>query len=145
MLILYRRCILGYSEGEWQLTEADGQVIIREIEKGAYFTAPDRSTICELLHPARDGRLQMGYSIAHAVVPAGQVTLPHRISGSCEVYYILEGEGLIRVDGETAGVNPGQAVYIPPGALQMIENTGSVDLSFLCIVDPMWRVEDESF
>ncbi len=120
-------------------------MIIRDSIQSACFTAPDRSMICELLHPARDGRLQMGCSIARAVVKAGQSTLPHRISGACEVYYILEGEGVIRIDAENAGVIPGQAVYVPPGALQQIENTGSGDLSFLCIVDPMWRAEDESF
>jgi mannose-6-phosphate isomerase-like protein (cupin superfamily) len=125
--------------------EADGQMIIRDSKQGACFTASDRSMICELLHPARDGRLQMGCSIARAVVKTGQATLPHRISGSCEVYYILEGEGVIRIDAESAVVIPGQAVYVPPGALQRIENTGSGDLSFLCIVDPMWRAEDESF
>ena len=124
--------------------EVDEPVIIREIRQGSYFTAPDGSAICELLHPGRDGRLRIGCSIAHGLVPAGQSTLPHRISGSCEVYYILEGEGLMRVDGETAGVHPGQAVYVPPGALQQIKNTGGGNLSFLCIVDPMWRMEDES-
>ncbi|MGD0152949.1 MAG: cupin domain-containing protein [Thermacetogeniaceae bacterium] len=120
-------------------------MIIKDIEKGAYFMAPDGSTMCELLHPARDSRLQMGCSIAQGVVPPGQATRPHRISGSCEVYYILEGEGLLRVDGETAEVTLGQAVYVPPGALQQIENTGSGDLSFISVVDPMWRAENESF
>jgi len=120
-------------------------MIIRDSDQSACFTAPDNSLICELLHPERDGRLQMGCSIARAVVKAGQATLPHRISGSCEVYYILEGEGVIHVDAESAGVIPGQTVYDPPGALQQIENTGSGDLLFLCIVDPMWWAENESF
>jgi mannose-6-phosphate isomerase-like protein (cupin superfamily) len=52
---------------------------------------------------------------------------------------------VVRIDAESAVVIPGQAVYVPPGALQRIENTGSGDLSFLCIVGPMWRAEDESF
>ncbi len=127
------------------MTEADAQMIISDIGQGDYFTAPDGSTICELLHPARDSRLRMGCSIARAVVAPGQATRPHRIFGSCEVYYILEGEGLMRLDGETAAVTSGQAVYVPPGALQQIENTGVGDLSFLCIVDPMWRAENEGF
>jgi mannose-6-phosphate isomerase-like protein (cupin superfamily) len=120
-------------------------MIISDSAHGVYFTAADRSSICELLHPAGDGRLQMGCSIARGVVLSGQATLPHRIFGSCEVYYILEGEGVVRIEGESAGVAPGRAVYVPPGALQQIENTGSGDLSFLCIVDPMWRQDNESF
>jgi mannose-6-phosphate isomerase-like protein (cupin superfamily) len=120
-------------------------MIIKDGRQATCFTAPDHSMICELLHPARDSRLQMGCSIARAVVKTGQATRPHCISNSSEVYYILEGEGVIHIDAESAAVIPGQAVYVPPGALQQIENTGTGDLSFLCIVDPMWRAEDEIF
>ena len=49
----------------------------------------------------------------------------------------------MHIDGESAPVHPGQAIYIPPHALQHIENTGTSDLKFLCIVDPAWRAEDE--
>lgn len=118
-------------------------MIIAEIRHGHYFIAPDRSTICELLHPARDSRLKMGCSIAHAVVKAGERTLPHQINDSCEIYFILEGEGLLHVDEETARLTPGQAIYIPPGSTQFLENTGDKDLSFLCIVDPMWQAKQE--
>jgi len=40
-------------------------------------------------------------------------------------------------------VTVGDAIYIPPGAMQYIENSGSTDLKFLCIVDPAWRKKDE--
>jgi mannose-6-phosphate isomerase-like protein (cupin superfamily) len=40
-------------------------------------------------------------------------------------------------------VAAGQAVYIPPLAVQSIENTGDGDLKFLCLVDPAWRPEEE--
>ncbi|MCK7511883.1 MAG: cupin domain-containing protein [Desulfobacterales bacterium] len=43
---------------------------------------------------------------------------------SAEVYYVLEGRGLMHVGDETAEVAAGQAVYIPPGAVQFIENRG---------------------
>ena len=49
----------------------------------------------------------------------------------------------MHIDKETAKVRSGQAVYIPPGSVQFIENTGRSDLDFLCIVDPAWRPEDE--
>ena len=47
------------------------------------------------------------------------------------------------IDGESEAVQPGQAIYIPPRSTQYIENKGSSDLTFLCIVDPAWREEDE--
>lgn len=49
----------------------------------------------------------------------------------------------MHIDGESASVRPGQAVFIPPGAVQYIENTGADDLAFLAIVDPQWRAGDE--
>ena len=105
------------------------------------FFAGDGTHLKELLHPGK-APLDLRYSLAHAVVKPGQTSQPHKMKTS-EVYYILEGEGLMHVDGEDRPVHPHQAVYIPPGALQFIQNTGSSDLKFLCIVDPAWRVEDE--
>jgi mannose-6-phosphate isomerase-like protein (cupin superfamily) len=75
-------------------------------------------------------------------VRPGEVSLPHRLANS-EVYYILQGTGTMRIDGEEAEVGPGHTIYIPPHSVQSIRNTGPTDLVFLCIVDPAWRAEDE--
>ncbi|HWQ19846.1 MAG TPA: cupin domain-containing protein [Methanotrichaceae archaeon] len=117
-------------------------MIIKDIERCSHFKAMDETILCELLHPAREG-LDLHYSIAHAMLEPGMRSLPHRLKESSEVYYILEGQGLMHIDAETSQVMPGQAVYIPPGAWQHIENTGVTDLKFLCIVYPMWRAGDE--
>jgi len=82
------------------------------------------------------------YSLAHAKVEVGQKTKPHRLKSS-EVYYVTAGQGLMHIDQESFEVGPECAIYIPPNALQYIENTGNSDLKFLCIVDPAWRQEDE--
>ena len=50
---------------------------------------------------------------------------------------------MMHMNDEQAIVRSGQAVYIPPHTKQYIQNTGNVDLKFLCIVDPAWRAEDE--
>ena len=44
---------------------------------------------------------------------------------------------------EKEKVSEGQAIYIPPGMVQRIRNTGTCDLIFLCIVDPAWKADDE--
>jgi len=116
-------------------------MFIKDLSACELFLAGDETHLRELLHPDKTD-LKINYSLAHAVVKPGQTSLRHRLRTS-EVYYILEGEGCMHIDDETAPVGPGQAIYIPPHALQYMHNSGSVDLSFLCIVDPAWRQEDE--
>ena len=117
-------------------------IFISDLRDAEEFTAVDGCMLRELLHPDKQP-LALRYSLAHAIVEPGQTTAPHRLKESSEVYFILEGEGLMHVDGEAAPVHPGQAVYIPPGARQFIKNLGDTDLVFLCFVDPAWRAEDE--
>lgn len=104
--------------------------------------AGDRTVLRELLHPARDPAA-VRYSLAHAKLAKGAASRPHRLKTS-EVYYFVSGQGRMHVDGEAAMVGPEQALYVPPGAVQHLENTGDDELVFLCIVDPAWRKEDEA-
>ena len=103
--------------------------------------AGDKSILREILHPDK-GDLQILYSLAHAKVPPGKATKPHRLKSS-EVYYVLAGRGLMHIDKESFQVGPDCAVYIRPLSTQFIENKSDSDLLFLCIVDPAWREEDE--
>lgn len=116
-------------------------MFIRDLKDCPEFIAGDNTVLRELLHPAK-ADLAIRYSFAHAVVKPGTTSLAHRLKTS-EVYYIIEGEGIMHIDGESARVRPGQAIYIPPMATQYIHNPGRKDLVFICIVDPAWRKEDE--
>jgi len=116
-------------------------LFVRDPEDCREFIAGDQTFLRELLHPDK-ADLRLRYSLAHATVQPGQTSSPHRLKTS-EVYYLLEGEGIMHIGNETARVRAGQAIYIPPHATQYIENTGPLPLKFLCIVDPAWRREDE--
>jgi mannose-6-phosphate isomerase-like protein (cupin superfamily) len=105
------------------------------------FIAGDHTILKELLHPDKAG-LELRYSLAHATVKPGDTSYEHYLITS-EVYYILEGKGIMRIGEEIQEVFPGQAIYIPPKAWQCIHNPGPGDLKFICIVDPAWRKEDE--
>jgi mannose-6-phosphate isomerase-like protein (cupin superfamily) len=105
------------------------------------FMAGDDSILRELLHPDKMD-IAVRYSLAHATVRPGQRTKAHRLR-TTEVYYILAGRGRMHVDAEVAEVDAESMVYIPPQSVQYIENTGSADLVFLCLVDPAWQREDE--
>jgi mannose-6-phosphate isomerase-like protein (cupin superfamily) len=116
-------------------------MFIKELKYCDEIIAGDSTILRELLHPDKD-HLSLRYSLAHAVVKPGETSIPHRLKTS-EVYYILEGEGIMYINDESANVHSGQAVYIPPHSIQNIQNTGKTGLKFLCIVDPAWRPEDE--
>jgi len=116
-------------------------MLIKDLQNCKEIIAGDNSILREVLHP-KNKKLQIRYSLAHAIVKPGETSLPHKLKTS-EVYYILEGEGIMSIENESEKVHSGQAVYIPPNAKQYIKNTGNSDLKFLCIVDPAWRPEDE--
>jgi len=106
------------------------------------FIAGDKTQLRELLHPDKQP-IDLRYSLAHAVVPVGQISVDHSLTTS-EVYYILSGQGEMHISGEVRSVSPGDAIYIPPQARQFIKNTGQEPLVFICIVDPAWRAENET-
>jgi len=116
-------------------------VIKKDVQKISEFIAGDDAILSEILHPDKD-KVKIHYSLAHARVKPGEITQKHKLKNS-EVYYILEGEGIMYVNNESLKVTPNQAVYIPPDSLQYIKNTGPDDLKFLCLVDPAWQPEKE--
>jgi len=116
-------------------------MLVRDFRDCKEIVAIDNTVLRELINPEKDD-VELGYSLAVAKVGVGETTSAHRIKSS-EVYYILEGEGLMFVDDESQEVHSKQAVYIPPGAVQKIKNTGQEELVFICIVDPAWKAKDE--
>ena len=117
-------------------------MLIRRFDDCEEFTAGDGCTLREFLHPDKQD-IDLRYSLAHAVVKAHAKTAPHKLTTS-EVYYIINGGGTMHIDDETSAVGGGDTIYIPPNAVQFIENDGDEELVFICIVDPAWRVEDET-
>jgi len=116
-------------------------MLVKDIRNCREIISKDNTILKELLSPLKDD-VKIRYSLAHAKVSPGGITLPHRLK-STEVYYILEGNGKMRIDDEWREVRKGNIIYIPPGSIQQIKNIGNETLAFLCIVDPAWRVENE--
>lgn len=106
------------------------------------FVAGDATIIREWLHPKHD-KIDLAYSIAFAEVHPGAASLRHILETSSEIYIILEGEGIAHVGSETQAVKQGDLVLIPAGEEQFIENTGTDNLRFICVVSPPWRSDDE--
>lgn len=119
-------------------------MIIKDIRGCEYSRVMDETFLCELLHPDKDDKnINMDLSIAHAILGINESSLPHKLKTSVEIYYILEGKGIMHIDNEAEEVQQGQIIYIPANSTQYIENIGNEKLKFLCIVSPMWKEEDE--
>jgi quercetin dioxygenase-like cupin family protein len=70
-------------------------------------------------------------------VPAGaRVPVAHSHDGYEETIYGLEGVLTWTVEGTPTDVGPGEALFIPRGAVHHFDNTGDVDAKALAIVTP---------
>ena len=84
----------------------------------------------------------INYSVAQFTLESGKKSKLHKINSS-EIYYILEGSGNITINEDTHQIKKDDSVYVPPNSKQFIENSGTADLKFLCIVEPAWKADDE--
>lgn len=62
----------------------------------------------------------------------------HRVQE--QVYHVLEGEGLLTLDGREVLMRHHDYVFVPPGVRHAIVNNGTVPLVFLVVTTP---VEDD--
>ena len=53
-----------------------------------------------------------------------------------QVYYVLEGEGVLTTDDQKHLMRPHDYVYVPPGVRHSFANTGTNGLVFLVITTP---------
>lgn len=113
---------------------------VQNISEVPAFTTKDGSEIRELL--AHRNSCIRNQTLAEARLPAGGSTAAHRHVNTEEIYYLLEGQGLIRVGDQQREVAAGDAIAIPPGAVHQISNTGSGLLKFLCCCAPGYEHDD---
>lgn len=55
-----------------------------------------------------------------------------------QVYFILEGHGLMTVGAETQAVGPGDCVFIPSGSPHGLKNNGAVTLRYFSAAAPKY-------
>jgi mannose-6-phosphate isomerase-like protein (cupin superfamily) len=61
---------------------------------------------------------------------------PHAHKVQEQVYHVLDGEGLMEIEGKRRVVRRHDVIFLPPGVEHAIYNTGLVDLVFLVISSP---------
>lgn len=114
---------------------------INPLSEQTAFTTRDGSTIRSILDRT-NAPVEM-QSLAEASLPAGCATQRHFHKASEEFYFVLEGRGLMEINGETGEVKPGDAILIPRHAWHQI--TAREPLRFLCCCAPPYAHEDTYF
>ena len=59
-----------------------------------------------------------------------------------QIYYILEGSGLMTVGNETTRVKPGDCIFIPSLALHGLKNEGEITLKYFSAAAPSFGSEE---
>jgi len=116
---------------------------VRARDEAVPFTTADGSTIRSLLDvsvaPVRN------QSLAEATLDPGDATARHYHARSEELYYLLDGEAEMEVEGQTRTVRAGDAILIPAGSWHQIRATGETPLRFLCCCAPPYSDDDTFF
>ncbi|HKY86904.1 MAG TPA: cupin domain-containing protein [Pseudorhodoplanes sp.] len=76
-----------------------------------------------------DYRISMYRPMAHVVLHT------HKIQE--QIYHVIEGEGLMEIDGDRRVVRKNDVIFLPPGVPHSIANSGLVDLVFLVVTSPV--------
>ena len=82
-------------------------------------------------------------SLAEANLSKGGATDRHFHRQSEEFYFLLEGDGLMEIDGEFRLVVAGDGILIPAGTWHQISTTNGV--RFLCCCSPPYSHDDTYF
>jgi len=127
----------------WQVTEAGGLEILSVLVRDPL---PEDSTHAvvavddaeageatagrqfRLLAPTATATQFVGY------IPVGRA--PDHFHKYDEVVYVLDGEGAVHIDGETAPLRPGSCVHLPAGLVHCLENTGPGEMHVLGVFRP---------
>ena len=73
---------------------------------------------------------------AKVTVSVGSSIGKHQHVNDSEMYYIVQGTGIIQDDDETITVNEGDVLYTPKSGWHALENTGDIDLIFVALILP---------
>ena len=77
---------------------------------------------------------KLGFNVT--ILPPGKKAFPyHAHRGNEEMFFILEGEGSVRIDGETHTIRKGDFISLPPGrdSAHQIINDSTAPLRYLAV------------
>ena len=87
---------------------------------------------CDGWHLVRDAAL----SVIEECMPPGTAEVRHHHQKAQQFFYILSGEALMEIEGQSISFRTGEGIHIPPGSRHQISNPSSALLRFLVISHP---------
>lgn len=87
-----------------------------------------------LVGPANSGSRRIDFRISR-YAPSAYVQ-EHRHKVQEQIYYVLEGEGVLTLGKDRHLMRPHDYVYVPPGVPHSFTNTGLGGLVFLVVTTP---------
>jgi mannose-6-phosphate isomerase-like protein (cupin superfamily) len=107
------------------------------------YVGDDGATVRELASPHNSPLAR--HSLAEIRHPPETASKEHYHPNAEEVYYVVEGRGQIRIDGDTHAIGPGDVVVILPGQLHKVWPCGKDDLVLLVTCVPAYALEQVVF
>ncbi|MCX7200551.1 MAG: cupin domain-containing protein [Proteobacteria bacterium] len=87
-----------------------------------------------LVTPATAATRHFDYRIS-SYQPKAQVA-PHRHRVQEQICHVLDGEGLMEIDGRRQVVRRHDVIFIAPGSEHALYNTGLTDRTFIVVTSP---------
>ena len=113
----------------------------RDMSSTKPYITKDGSTIYEIFNPKNSQVKNL--SVAIAEIPSNSSTKLHRHENFEEVYHIIEGRGIVLVEGDEYEVGKGDFVHIPIKASHKAI-ARSEPLKILCVCSPPYSHENTS-
>ena len=120
------------------MAQARSRVVIRNVAEVPWQQFPNHfggALSKPLVMPQTAGSRHLDYRIS-MYQPMAYVEL-HANKVQEQIYHVLEGEGLMDIDGEKRLLRKHDVIYLPPGTMHAIQNSGLVDLVFLVVTSPV--------
>jgi quercetin dioxygenase-like cupin family protein len=87
-----------------------------------------------LVGPGNSGSSRIDFRISRYAPNAYVAEHLHKVQE--QIYYVLEGEGILTLNAEEHLMRPHDYVYVPPGVRHSFTNTGLSGLVFLVVTTP---------
>jgi mannose-6-phosphate isomerase-like protein (cupin superfamily) len=132
------RALFVYATSKRSSKVVAGDAILKHIRenevKGERFGPPHERTIKHLAAPWTMGTHNLWMGITE--IDAGSSSSLHLHDDLEEIFFVIGGQGKIRVDNEEETIGPGSCIYIPIGCSHQLTNLGSETLKVVASASP---------